>query len=412
MPILPAHSGTTYNIIVLNFGGIGDGILFSPVIAHLRQQWPNASITLVLEDRSQAVVPLMDGIDEAVPLAVQKTSRVKLMFQLLLLLRKGTYNRQTGDNEPYNLVVSSGSSPFIAVLLFLSGIRTRVGFYSGKLSQWLLTVAAPLEPAASRKSYAGKMYASLSFSLLQYLQTEKKITDPQALQPHTLDFERLGCDNLSFSNTDCVPKLALPNTQKLDWAKALLQQAESKGPAVLLHPGVSRISIEKNILKSWPVASWVALAEGLMQHGAIVFLCGGPDDAEAVAAIDKALKAKGFNQPDSKQFYFNLYGQTKSLVDLAALIVQSSLLVAVDSSPMHIAVGYQTPLVAIFGPTDETSLLPGDLASVTAVSVKNLPCRPCLWRVRQVSCDNPVCLDVPVDAVLAAALKSLNALQI
>ena len=43
---------------------------------------------------------------------------------------------------------------------------------------------------------------------------------------------------------------------------------------------------------------------------------------------------------------------TKSLADLAALIAISDLLICVDSAPMHMAVGLNKPLLAIFGPTN------------------------------------------------------------
>ena len=51
------------NILLINFGGIGDEILFSPVISALKETYPNAKITLCLENRSRAFINLTNGID-------------------------------------------------------------------------------------------------------------------------------------------------------------------------------------------------------------------------------------------------------------------------------------------------------------------------------------------------------------
>src|SRR6266496_4442990 len=47
----------------------------------------------------------------------------------------------------------------------------------------------------------------------------------------------------------------------------------------------------------------------------------------------------------------DLSGRT-DLLTLAALIAQARLLVTVDSAPMHLATGVQTPQVVLFGPTN------------------------------------------------------------
>jgi len=49
-------------ILLINFGGIGDEILFLPVIDALKKQYPEAEITLCLEKRSSAFIFLTDLI--------------------------------------------------------------------------------------------------------------------------------------------------------------------------------------------------------------------------------------------------------------------------------------------------------------------------------------------------------------
>jgi len=121
-------------------------------------------------------------------------------------------------------------------------------------------------------------------------------------------------------------------------------------------------------------------------------LVGGPDDAEAVAEILRLL-------PSDLDGFTSLYGQTRNLSDLAALITVADLLVCVDSSPLHLAVGLGKPVVSLFGPTDEKKLIPV-LPNVKAVTVGHLPCRPCLWDHRQINCETSDCLKIDVHEVL------------
>lgn len=353
-------------IAFINFGGIGDEILFAPVIEDIKRVLPQAHCTLFLEHRSQSVKDLLT-IDEVIPLQVQGQSRQSLFAELWRKLRQGRFDA----------VISSGSSPFIPILLFASGIPIRVGFQTGAVSRALLTTEAPLAPKHDRKGYAAEMYFALASSFLRYLFGEAY----QPMQP-------------------VLPHLKAPSLADGQWAASLMPATQS-GQKILLHPGVSAISVQKNILKGWPPAQWAAFITQLCQLGHQVYLAGGPDDADTVHQIQQAL-------PPTLNGFHNLYGQTKNLLQLGALVLAADVLVCVDSSPMHLAVGYQKPLVAIFGPTDERKLLPPHDVRFQAVTVENLSCRPCLWDVRNDNCATSECLQVPVSQVLAKVRQALQ----
>ncbi len=353
-------------IAFINFGGIGDEILFAPVIEDIKQALPQAHCTLFLEGRSQSVKDLLT-LDDVVPLKVQGQSRQSLFAELWGKLRQGRFDA----------VISSGSSPFIPILLFASGIPIRVGFQTGAVSRALLTTEAPLAPKNDRKGYAADMYFALASSFLKQLLGEAY----QPMRP-------------------VLPHLRTPSLADQQWAASLMPPHQP-AQKILIHPGVSAISVQKNILKGWPPAQWAALITQLCQEGHQVYLAGGPDDAEAVREIQQAL-------PAALHGFHNLYGQTKNLLQLGALVLTADVLVCVDSSPMHLAVGYQKPVVAIFGPTDERKLLPPNDARFQAVTVQNLSCRPCLWDVRNDNCATSECLQVPVSLVLAKVQQALQ----
>jgi len=357
---MPSAPERIRRIAFINFGGIGDEVLFAPVIDEVKKHLPQAHTTLFLEDRSRAVAELLD-VASVIDLPVQGQTRTAMFFSLWTRLRQGKFDA----------VISSGSSPFIPVLLFLSGIPVRVGFGTGASSQMLLSVEAPLAPKHDRKGYAACMYFALAESFLRWLLKD-------GYSP----------------TTPVLPRLKVLADEDRAWARDIIK---TSGPdrKILIHPGVSAVSVKKNILKSWPPNAWADLIQQLTDAGHHVFLIGGPDDADAVAKILQAL-------PGDIPRFSNLYGQTKNLRQLAALIAESDLLIGVDSSPMHIAVGYGKPAVTMFGPTDEKKLLPPGDPRYPSVTVPDLNCRPCLWDVRNESCDKPVCLNVPVSRMLEA----------
>ena len=362
-PLVPEQ---IQRLACVNFGGIGDEILFAPVLEAIKQQFPTVHLTLFLENRSEVVADLLADVDETIGLQIQGQSRIKSFLALWRALRA----------QRFDAVISSGSNPLIALLLALTGIPIRIGFETGSPTQSLLTATALLPPKLERTEYAAGMYFELARAFLRLFMPSYQ--GPSQILPH----------------------LKPPGLADLHWAKGLLQPDDPRRK-ILLHPGVSTVSVQKNILKGWSPHAWSELICLLAHAGHQVFLVGGPDDQEAVEAIRRAL-------PSDLTNFHDLYGQTENLRRLAALVQASDLLVGVDSSPIHIAVGYGKPLVAMFGPTDEKTLLPSNDPRFRAVTMPNLSCRPCLWAVRNESCDQPVCLNVPVSLMLAAIESTLS----
>lgn len=381
-------------IALINVGGIGDEILFSPVIDTIRKACPEAHITLILERRSQVVADCLPQVDAIAPIDLQDKSRWHVAKQLLTLLQHGpavddpTFGQHPsvaapiiGDARPtYDAVIASGSSPFIAPLLGLSTIPIRIGFDSGPLSRWVLSEAAPL----NKTVYAADMYFALAQAFLHVL---ARIDPPNRVK------------YLEMGQKAPRPKLTADEATVKDLKQRMA--LSSNRWRVMIHPGVSQVSVAKNILKAWPETQWVDLIEQLLDWDdrVDVMLLGGPDDEATIEAIRSQL---AYRQLDYNPRIQDRYGETKSFKELAALLTQANVLVSVDSAPMHLAVGLGVPVVALFGPTNEKKLLPegGQDAKFRAVVRPELSCRPCLWEHRHASCHIPLCLAIPVQAVV------------
>lgn len=330
-------------VLLINFGGIGDEILFFPTIKSVKEVYPNAKIYLALEKRSKSAKALCSLINRV--FCVNIKSYFKYFEILKFLFQVWTRN--------FDVVFSTGSSKMVSILLFLTGIPQRYGFYSGKLSEKLLTSTIPL----NKKQYAANMYHDLV-----------KIVNPDAV-----------CS---------IPEIDEVEVPEVNCSK----------PIILIHPGVSQMSIDKNIIKGWSAKRWAKLIDLLLETKQYkVLLAGGKDDKETIEQILLILNATRTDYSDFK----NMYGQTKSIKDFIAMIKVSSVMVCVDSAPLHMAVATNTPVVAIFGPTNEKILVP-KRKNIKVLKVDGLKCRPCLWDKRQTSCETKECLEIHTKDVFDA----------
>lgn len=315
--------------LAINFGGLGDEVLFLPTLKSVKRAHPDWEITLLTEPRSKAIMQLSSLIDKNIVFDIKKTPLQPAdYFELLGLLHSGKYD----------IVLSSGSSSKVAMLLFLSGIPKRIGYYSGALSRLLLTSAVPL----NKEQYAGDMYHDLVKGL--------KIDLPSAAPEVDLDQEALAKMSAFIKTEEQRSPAAQP------------------GKLVLIHPGMSQMALKKGIIKTWSAENWAALSKRLLALNHKVMLCGGPDDEVTIADITKRLGEK----PDEQEgLFINAYGKTGSIKDLAALMHLADLIVCVDSAPMHIAAALKKNLVALFGPTDPKKLL---LEGKTAIAISESAC--------------------------------------
>lgn len=103
--------------------------------------------------------------------------------------------------------------------------------------------------------------------------------------------------------------------------------------------------------KEWPERRWIELAERLSGNipGAII-LTGSASERAAVDEMARHMTSKGVDS-------ISLAGRT-TIGQTMAVVEKASLVVANDSAPMHMAVGYDRPLVGLFGPTDPAEVGP------------------------------------------------------
>ncbi len=311
-------------ILAVNFGGIGDEILFLPALISLKKEFPNAKITLALEPRSKSVKDLTDVIDDLILVDIKNKNKYFELIKFIFAARC----------RHFDLAITAGGNKFMSIILFLTGAKKRYGYDCGALSRKLLTFAVPL----NKNQYAAKMYHDLVTPVT------KNITE--------------------------LPEINVPAQEKIP-------------NSILIHPGVSKMSVQKGMIKTVPPQVWAETIDLLAAKGKKVILAGGPDDKECIETILKTVKTNDFE---------NFYGKTKNLRELAELIGRAEIFLCSDSAPLHVAVAMGTKTYAIFGPTDDKKLIPPMITAIKAND--NCPLKPCLWEKRQTTCESLDCLKI------------------
>ena len=130
-------------------------------------------------------------------------------------------------------------------------------------------------------------------------------------------------------------------------------------PIIALAPGA------RNMTKRWGAKGYKQLIGRLVkEYNAKIIMVGDEQDELLVQEVIEEVKPAPVN----------ICGKT-SIGTLACLLTKCNLLVSNDSAPMHLAWAVNTPVVAIFGPTDWRKYAPG--GTDDAVVYKDLTCAPC-----------------------------------
>lgn len=327
-------------ILAVNFGGIGDEILFLPALISLKKEFPQAKITLALEPRSKGIRDLTDIIDDLFLIDIKAKNKYVELLKLVFFARRGKFD----------LAISAGGNVFMSIILFLTGIKKRYGYNTGKLSELLLTKAVTL----NKNQYACNMYHDLVTPVTN-IKTE-------------------------------LPQIKIGNVEK-------------QSDTILVHPGVSKLSVQKGMIKTIPAQSWAQVVDLLVESGKKVILTGGPDDKECVETILSTMKNS------SRENFVNYFGKTKNLVELSELIASCEKFLCSDSAPLHLAVALQVQTYVIFGPTDYKKLIPASSLVIPILASDKCDLKPCLWEKRQTTCKELYCLGILPETVKKIVLN-------
>lgn len=190
---------------------------------------------------------------------------------------------------------------------------------------------------------------------------------------------------------DVAPHLAV--TQR-DVDESLRALSADGRPLAVLHPGAT------DVRRRWPVERFAAVGDALAGAGCTVCVVGSGDDAEAAAAVCRAMVRPAVS----------LAGAL-SLRGLVGLLSRAALLLGDDSGPLHLAVAVGTPTVGVFWCGNLLNGGPLTRARHRPLVAWRQDCPVCGAGIQPRGCGHDACIvdEVALDEVRGAALDLLAA---
>src|SRR5207249_3228 len=307
------------NILVIKLRYIGDVLLATPVLRALRDRFPDAGLTMVVNRGTEDILKWNPDVNEVL---VVDRGAPGAQFRFLGELRR----------RRFDCVIDLTDGDRSAILARLSGALVRVGF--NEEHRW-----------------RGLLYTSVVSTGQQVVHRIER--DLEALRPLGIE-PKVGPLVLRTSSQDDEEGVALlreigPEESSTDGAR----------PLVMMHPGA------RYWFKAWPAERFAELADRLTDACGCRVLVGGDAHDKPVA---EAIQARARSAPTV------LAGRT-TLLQLAAILKRCALFVGNDNGPMHMAAALGVPVVALFGPSDP--LVWGPRGRRLEVLYKGLDCRRC-----------------------------------
>ncbi|MDD5259378.1 MAG: glycosyltransferase family 9 protein [bacterium] len=326
------------NILALSTTGLGNLVLYTPVLRALRRDFPESHITLLVASKTAG--NLMAGCKEIDEVIVINKSKINILYWLKII--KHIRNLRA------DLVITSFLDKSFKVALFsrLTGARYRVG-YKNKAYGWLYSHQVPI--------------------------TEKK----HEIE-YNLDLVRVLGLAIRRANEKAPFISITPLEEELANDFLLKNHVSPKELLVGVHPG-SGLAIGSG--KRWSREKFARLCDLILtipKTKVIVF--GGQEERYAAEEMAKFMRKKPII----------IAGDTDIRMT-TALIKRSVLFISNDSGLMHLATAVKTPVLAIFGPTLWWKNSPWGLDNV--VIRKEMACAPC-YNYQNIECKTLKCLEM------------------
>jgi len=260
-------------VLALVPGGIERQLAVFPVLSQIKEALEATDIAVVVDPQVKEVYQLSKAVTEVVPYPFRANNSPADWANLLGIVR---------DRE-FEAALTLTDSWASGLLLWLSGIPTRVG-YEGGANGFFLTNTIPRQEA----------------------------------KPGSHEFDGF----LRILNVAGEPAALSVNVPQSDLAavEAMRQTANLAGGYVLVYPGATPTG------DTYPTASWLPILKDFQQRqpSLPVALLQTPETVEAIVAIKESLPGLTVVRPET-------IGQT------AALVAGANLLVSVEGYPLSLA---------------------------------------------------------------------------
>ena len=323
-------------ILLVRLRQIGDVVFTTPAVHALRQRFPDAHLTYIVEPAAAPIVIHNPHLNQVI--VAPRAPGVRGLLGDFALARRLRAGR-------YDLAIDFHGGPRASLLTWLSGAPARIG-YDVMGRGWMYT---------------------------------QRVARPRHLRPrHSVENQ---WDLLAPLGVAPPDPAAFPMEMPVDADALAAVQAR------LAHAGVSNdaslvvIHVSAgNPFRRWPAAHFVELVAALaLGHPRRrILVTSGPSERDAAGQIIAEARARLGERADQVPSCGEF-----SLTELRALLDRAALYIGGDSGPLHVAATTGVPIVGLYGPTLPIRSAPWRAGTCVTESVDagELPCRPCDQRV-------------------------------
>jgi heptosyltransferase-1 len=295
------------NILIIDFGQLGDVVLSLPALRAVREKFPRARITVAVGKPAAPIVELSGYADATIPVdrvALRDGPKPWAIVRIIKLVQE----------------VRSKEFDFVIDLHSLSETNL-LGFFSG----------------ASQRLYARRPGRSLDF--LSRFHTRPPVEESAK---HAVDRYLDVLAPLGIKNAPRMPRLRARAEDDAAIEKILKKAKAAVGaPLIGLFPGAGHPS------RRWPLARFAELADMLTRNDEVrILVFAGPEEREMIAEVKATF-------PRSTVVLDRL-----TIPQLAAAMSRLSVLVSNDTGPMHVAAAVGTSVVLLLDRRAPHTFLP------------------------------------------------------
>jgi heptosyltransferase-1 len=332
--------------LVVRLGSLGDIIHTFPAVAALRESFPDARIVWLTHPRWKFLVE-RGGVASAV-----WTVETRAMSELRDVTRRLRQNSWSAAIDYQGLWKS-------AMLPFFGGVTRRIGFSSATIREFGVPILYT-ERAKTNKVHVADQNGDLSL-------------------------------HAGAQHGTARVKLLIPEQDQVSVCSLLRAQGLER--YVVLSPGGGWRS------KCWPAERFGALSRKLREWAGLrCVVNAGPGDDDLAAVL---VGSSGGAEP---LVYSGNLGELMALLRGAACVVGG------DTGPVHLATALDTPVVALFGPTDPARNGPYSNGGATSSEKRNIVLRASAVRTTHArdSQTHPSMVAITVDEVFDAVCRCIG----
>ena len=346
-------------ILIVNPFGIGDVLFTTPLIANLKEAFPDSYIGYVCNARTKDILLSNPKVDKIFIYEKDKFRKL-FKFSKMLGVRKFIKLFREIKKKRFDVVFDLSLGQEYGLFLWLIGIKKRIG-YNYKNRGIFLTDKINIS------GYDEKHIVEYYLDLLRLIGVEPKYKD------------------MEFPVGD----------KDMEWVRDYLGDNDIADGDILigLIPGGGASWGISAYKKHWPIHRFAALANQISaQFKAKIMLLG---DGEEVSLCNQVASLM-------KEMPVMACGRT-TLSRFTALIKRCNAVVCNDGGPLHIAVSQGVRNISVFGPVNPRVYGPYPHNENNIVIRKGLVCQPCYEQFKLKECKHMDCLTtLEVKEVMAA----------